>query len=33
MGSYVVGSDGVLVRHPMSYLEELRVLEETPEPA
>jgi hypothetical protein len=33
MGSYVVGSDGVLVRHPMSYREELRVLEATEEPA
>ena len=24
MGSYVIGEDGVLARHPMSYLEELR---------
>jgi predicted metal-dependent enzyme (double-stranded beta helix superfamily) len=27
MGSYVIGEDGVLARHPMSYLEELRPTE------
>jgi predicted metal-dependent enzyme (double-stranded beta helix superfamily) len=27
MGSYVVGEDGVLARHPVSYVEELRPLE------
>ncbi|HSZ05576.1 MAG TPA: cysteine dioxygenase family protein [Solirubrobacteraceae bacterium] len=26
MGSYAIGEDGVLVRHPMSYQEELRPL-------
>ncbi len=29
MGSYVVGSDGVLARHPMTYEQELRTLEAT----
>jgi predicted metal-dependent enzyme (double-stranded beta helix superfamily) len=29
MGAYVVGSDGVLARHPMSYEEELRAIEPT----
>ena len=29
MGSYVVGSDGVLARHPMTYEQELRTLEPT----
>jgi predicted metal-dependent enzyme (double-stranded beta helix superfamily) len=29
MGAYEIGDDGVLERHPMSYLEELRPLEET----
>jgi hypothetical protein len=24
MGAYAIGEDGVLVRHPISYLEELR---------
>jgi predicted metal-dependent enzyme (double-stranded beta helix superfamily) len=28
MGAYEIGDDGVLERHPMSYLEELRPLEE-----
>ena len=27
MGAYVIGEDGVLARHPMSYEEELRPLE------
>jgi predicted metal-dependent enzyme (double-stranded beta helix superfamily) len=27
MGAYVIGDDGVLARHPMSHLEELRPLE------
>jgi hypothetical protein len=26
MGAYVIGEDGVLARHPMSYQEELRPL-------
>ena len=29
MGAYVVGTDGVLARHPMSYEQELRALEPT----
>jgi hypothetical protein len=28
MGAYAIGEDGVLVRHPMSYLEELRPVAE-----
>jgi hypothetical protein len=28
MGAYVIGDNGVLARHPMSYLEELRAREE-----
>jgi hypothetical protein len=28
MGAYAIGEDGVLVRHPMSYQEELRPLSE-----
>jgi Cysteine dioxygenase type I len=31
MGAYVIGDDGVLARHPMSYEEELRPLSEEPE--
>jgi predicted metal-dependent enzyme (double-stranded beta helix superfamily) len=27
MGAYVVGGDGVLARHPMSYEEELRAVQ------
>jgi hypothetical protein len=26
MGAYVIGEDGVLARHPMSYEQELRPL-------
>ena len=30
MGAYAIGEDGVLARHPSSYSEELRPLEQQP---